>query len=524
MPKTRESQARPRGEGAFFKKEFSFLSGLAMIERSAIATEGMRVVSYEAYRNDPRRFFEEALGIAPWSKQIEIAEAVRDYRRVVVAACNESGKTFAAAAIVEYFLQSRKGARVITTAPTDRQVRALLWSEIRAMHRRAKLPLGGHVAPEAPKLKIADKWDAVGFCTRGDMASSTSKFQGFHSETGDLLVVFDEAQGIQDVFWDAAEGMMGGEGCRFLAIGNPLERGTRFARAFENSAWKAIQISAFDTPNVAAQKVLIPGLVTLPAVEERRQIWGESDPRYVARVLGQFPATSNFSPFKPEWLSAAAQRWRKTEEIYPPGTNRGIAYVGLDVAYSEDGDNSCWAVIEGCGRALPPETLCGHDLMSVTGHTVRLVNRLLEWHEAVTLIVDEGGPGAGVVHRLRELRREGALRAEVQGVNFAEKSHADPGRYANAREEMWWLLVDALREGNLALPAGAYDEDLGGVRADRVDSKGRSRWEDKDETRTRMGRSPDRGDALALAHRGWRAARIRATPTRPESYRAPSWH
>jgi len=42
---------------------------------------------------------------------------------------------------------------VITTAPTDRQVRGILWKEIRAAHARSRYPLGGTLLSQELKLR-----------------------------------------------------------------------------------------------------------------------------------------------------------------------------------------------------------------------------------------------------------------------------------------------------------------------------------------------------------------------------------
>ncbi len=86
------------------------------------------------WARDPVRFVSETLGANPWSKQVEILEAIRDHVRVAVRSCNGSGKTYIAAHVVLWWLMCHPDAIVITTAPTDHQVRNILWREIRRAH------------------------------------------------------------------------------------------------------------------------------------------------------------------------------------------------------------------------------------------------------------------------------------------------------------------------------------------------------------------------------------------------------
>ena len=75
----------------------------------------------------------------------------------------------------------------------------------------------------------------------------------------------------------------------------------------------------------------------------------------------------------------------------------------------------------------------------------------------------------------------------------------DPQRFRNRRAEMFWGLREVLERGKASLPD---DDD---VRADLsalryvFTQDGRIQIESKDDCRKRLGRSPDRADALALA-------------------------
>ena len=92
-------------------------------------------------------------------------------------------------------------------------------------------------------------------------------------------------------------------------------------------------------------------------------------------------------------------------------------------------------------------------------------------------------------------------------VEFGGKAK-DDAKYENARAEMWWEAREMSRDGGWYL--GAVGEDGGALVADRCladlaeprwfeNKGGRIQIEGKDEIRKRLGRSPDDGDALALA-------------------------
>ena len=126
--------------------------------------------------------------------------------------------------------------------------------------------------------------------------------------------------------------------------------------------------------------------------------------------------------------------------------------------------------------------------MRTAGEAVTLVRD----HDIPAVFVDEGGLGAGVVDRLRELR------APVYGVQFGGKARQS-GRFANMRAELFWELRRLFNDNLIAIPP---DEELIsqllGLRYD-VTSAGQVKMESKSSLRRRGLRSPDKADALALA-------------------------
>ena len=78
---------------------------------------------------NPVRFANTALGVNPWRKQQEILTAIAKHNYVAVRSCNGSGKTFTAALATLWWLTIHDEAIVVTTAPTERQVKNLLWRD-----------------------------------------------------------------------------------------------------------------------------------------------------------------------------------------------------------------------------------------------------------------------------------------------------------------------------------------------------------------------------------------------------------
>ena len=81
------------------------------------------------YRTDPTGWALDTLDAHLWSKQREIAESVRDRRYTAVPSCHAAGKSQLAAWICAWWIAVHPmgEAFVVSTAPTDRQVKNVLW-------------------------------------------------------------------------------------------------------------------------------------------------------------------------------------------------------------------------------------------------------------------------------------------------------------------------------------------------------------------------------------------------------------
>jgi phage terminase large subunit len=215
---------------------------LTIKKRVARALAGHRGLATDdrlvGYRAAPVRFLTEVLKESPWTKQAQIAQALADQRRVTVRSCNGAGKTWLASRLVLWFLYSRPGSVVVTTAPTWRQVKDQIWRYIRTCHTKARLP----GACNQTELSLQPEWYAVGIST-----DDPTRFQGTHSAAGVLLVV-DEASGVPEAIYEAGAGFMTQEESYTLLIGNPNNPAGTFYQSHQRGEWARFHISAADVP------------------------------------------------------------------------------------------------------------------------------------------------------------------------------------------------------------------------------------------------------------------------------------
>ena len=230
----------------------------------------------------PYYFARRVLGVRPWHKQREILDSLLTHNRIAVKSGNGLGKGFTAAIALLWFLHTHKPAIALSTAPTFRQVRHILWRQIHHLHRRNPKTLGGQL--HDTRWELAPDRYALGLS-----ADTADQFQGFHSPN--LLLIVDEAEGVAEPIYEAIEAIMTTAHAQLLLIGNPTTNSGAFRRAFhqEQQIYKTITMSALDSPNLTAGQTRIPGLATQQWVQQRANLWGTDNPLYQARILGQFP-------------------------------------------------------------------------------------------------------------------------------------------------------------------------------------------------------------------------------------------
>ena len=200
------------------------------------------------FENDPVGFVTQGLKENVWSKQQEILESVRDNKRTAVPACHAPGKSHIAARIVAWWISVHPvgTAQVVSTATTFRQVRNILWQGIRKVHERHNL--AGEVF--TVEWKIDNNIVGYGF---GGGQNDESAVQGIHAPH--LLVIVDEAGGINETLGRSLEALMTGGHTRLLLLGNPPtdQEGSFFERACNSDLYNVIPISAYNTPNFTGE-------------------------------------------------------------------------------------------------------------------------------------------------------------------------------------------------------------------------------------------------------------------------------
>lgn len=474
---------------------------------------------YEAYREDPVSFFREVLRVEPWARQAELIAAVGAHDRVLCRSGHKCGKSLSCVGLALWWVATRRRGRVILTAPTFRQVKDILWRELRFWYPRVQHALQGDDLPKDPAtgLHLPGGREIVGI--------STNQPENLAGISGaELLFIVDEASGFPDDLYEVIKGNAAG-GAKIVAISNPtrtvgwffagFKRGTYdLAGPASASRWRLLHISSEETPNVLERTDAIPGLATAGWVEEMREECGpdyEMNAVYLVRVRGEFPAESTDAVIPLRAVNEAKRRWESV-----PAQDEAPLVLGVDVARFGD-DETVIQPVRG-SYAWSPTTLSKADGPTVAEEVVRIALAMRSGErERVRINVDGIGVGSSVVDALK--RHEACAEGQIYVVDVNVGEAADDEDHANLRSQLWFGLRTWLLEGG-AIP----DDD--GLESELLaptytfDARGRKKVMSKEDIRKVIGRSPDRADALCLAVYRGQVADYDYEPVRPREQAA----
>jgi len=272
------------------------------------------------WQTHPAEWIEYFLGATPWGKQREIANAVVAGDRITVASAHDLGKSFISAALVLWYLFSFPQAKVISTSVNFQSVKNILWQEIAVLHRKLSEKLTDAGELFQTELRVGPGWWA-----RGLSSDKPEGFTGYHEEH--LMVVVDEACGIQYEVFDVLSTCAAARGNKMLLIGNPTDPNTFFGHTHTGRVpdWTRISMSAYESPNIVLgpdgqyqdiEPLPYPKLVSMRWINEKKHQWGKSDPRFISRVLGRFPESAEDQLISNRYVSQAIARGVALREVY----------------------------------------------------------------------------------------------------------------------------------------------------------------------------------------------------------------
>lgn len=436
----------------------------------------------EQYRSNPIAFVREMIGAEPTNQQIDALHGLATGTHVSIKSGHGTGKTTFLAWSILWWNYTRKNARIPCTAPTEAQLKNVLWAELSLWHNEMEKFFRDRFVITSDKMYHVnhDKtWFAVARTARSEKPEA---LQGFHGEN--LLFIIDEASGVAEEVFTVVRGALTEEDNRCVMTSNP----TRTSGFFYNShslwsgdPWKCMTFNGEESPRVSER-----------FVREIATEFGEDSDMYRIRVLGEFPVESDFTLIPKDWVMAAFDRKASYVKRL---TNKAFDAAGVDVArYGEN--KTVFVLVKGV-TVVGIKQYPKQSTMKTAAQVVALCGAV----DPVNIKVDEVGVGAGVVDRVLDQGYP------ITGIEVG-RAAIDKDRFANLRAEYFWQLRKRFEDGDISLAPLKktlsradmikFVEQICSIRYEHNPSGKIAIWS-KEKMRRDGLRSPDLADALMLA-------------------------
>jgi hypothetical protein len=397
--------------------------------------------------------------------------------REAVSAGHGVGKSAAVSWLILWAVSTYADTRGVITANTDGQLRTKTWAELSKWYQLFKAR--EFFTLTATALFIAnDPVRAKGW--RIDQIpwskENSEAFAGLHNKGKRLLLIFDEAAGIDDVIFEKADGALTDEKTQIIwcVYGNPTRTTGRFHHACTHPKTR------FTYRRVDARTVRFTNKAEINGWIED---YGEDSDYVRVKVKGQFPRAGFANFISPELVFQARRRRieERSYQAYPK-------VMAVDPARFGD-DFSVITIRQGL-KVLSQIALSGFDGPALASRIVDLVRQQGPFS---CIVYDAVGNGADLDSSLK--------RVPNLGVPLMPVTWGDPAKndkeYFNQRSEAWGKMRTWLEHGQIP------DDDL---LADEItsldfgnDNRFRIQLQSKKDCKKNGGKSPDRADSLALS-------------------------
>ena len=491
-----------------------------------------------------------------WNELLLTALTTHKYTSIVGPA--SSGKTNIVAiwALCEYYIAPERTTILCST--TTREMLGLrIWGEIKMWHAIAKENhpwLPGHMI-ESKYMLTTDGKEVEGrdfrngivgvACVRG-----SGQFQGLANYIGikneRVRLVADELQMMPPAFVDAISNLnsnssRGEQGFRAAGLGNPKDQTDALGKfsepADEEGGWEGVeqgikttqwrtriggvcvQLCGPETPNAdfPGPPWRYPFLITPQKIEEDAKWLGRDDPRFLMQNMGVFPKTGSIRRVITRQICLRGKAmepavWRDNKTL--------TRVLGLDASYSAEGegDRTVLVDLQFGADITDKQILAFHRAPMVVPISARsdveIADQIAIWVMEYAqrhgipperLFFDSTGRGSLMMAFSR------IWSPKVNGVEFGGKATTRrlgkisdcSKKYRKFVSELWFASRHLIEAGQLRGMTEAVMEE-GASRAWELRDMQFDEVEPKDETKERMGRSPDIYDAFVVGIEGAR--------------------
>jgi hypothetical protein len=398
--------------------------------------------------------------------------------------------------------------KILIVAPSEKQASIIMGKVIDHLfdHTFIQGMVDYTVSGSIEKLKQEKSKTRITFKNGSEIMILTADARSVQRESKNLMgfgatiVLVDESSLIPDTMFNKILRMLGGaKKGKLIQLGNPFED-NHFGKPFAGEKRHGIfQKKRYTCLSINWRMALAEGRLRKDFLDESRETISELDWTIFYEVT--FPSGGAEDGLIPRaWIELAVNQ---------SGCRSDFKQTGLDVARFGK-DKTVYALRLG-GELQPLEQTEKMDTMEVAGWT----RAKLERDRPERHCTDVVGLGAGVHDRLEEIQGEGFedektdwSACELIPVNVGESpTDADSKKkFHNLRAQVYWHLRKMFKPDSKTGKSQASIPDdpelkkqLEEIRY-KYSSEKKIKIEAKDEMKKRLGYSPDKADAVALAY------------------------
>jgi phage terminase large subunit len=435
------------------------------------------------WRHRPSIFIKDAFDVTLDAWQEDCVELYNNNQRIGVVANKGPGKTFVQALLTLHFLATRFQPKIACLSITKDHLRDNLWAELLKWRAVSSLlKESTNEGAEKITLKGHEGYSFISarsFPKQADESQMASALAGLHADN--IMFAIDEAGMIPDsIFATADNALSGGDSptksAKMLVMANPEQPKGVLYRAYmgrSKQKWAVMNITGDpDDPKRTPR-------VDVDWAREQIDTYGRDNPWVQVNVFGKYPSVSSELLITEEEIHASMHR-----EIDEKLVRNSQHRLGVDVARGGI-DNTVFARRRGL-KAYPMESISS----DIRGPELAGKIAFMQQDVAIerVFVDNTGGYGSSVIDSLEMFPN-----LDVTPVVYNAK--AQDKRYFNRRTEMWVRMRDWVRKGGCLPNDPGLAEEL--LMPKVIFHGTHFRLEEKEQIKSRLGRSPDKADALA---------------------------
>jgi phage terminase large subunit len=435
------------------------------------------------WRHRPKIFMRDVMDVTLDGWQEDCIDMYMEYQRLAMVASKGPGKTFILSMLGWHFFICYYQPKIAALSISKDHLMSNLWAELLKWRSKSKL-LTNSTNDGFSKITLKGHEgysfiDARAYPKQSDETQQASVLAGLHSDNVGFLI--DEAGMIPDAVLATADAALStGDSDtkrgRLIVTGNPEYPKGMVYRAYmgrSKQRWGIYTISGDPEDPKRAPRV------SATWAQEQIDTYGRDNPWVMVNVLAQYPNVTNDFLISEQDVQEAMDRKVTEDDVKNSQMRLGVdvARGGIDssILFLRKGLLS-YPVEEVASDVLGPQ-LAGKVVLQCHNHTVERI-----------FVDDTGGYGSSVVDSLAQFPH-----LDVTPIKYNAK--AQDSRYFNTRTEMWVRMRDWIKKGGKLPNDPRLAEEL--MMPKLMFHGGKMRLEDKAQIKTRLGRSPDRADALA---------------------------